>query len=145
MALFIFTKAIFDGSPIPVFNEGRMQRDFTYIDDIVSGVARTMETVAAPIPDWNPYRPAPDESCAPYRLYNIGNNQPVPLLDFIHTLEDVIGKKAELTLLPLQAGDVPTTYADIDSLEKVIGFRPSTDLATGIENFVRWYTNYYFA
>jgi UDP-glucuronate 4-epimerase len=143
MALFIFTKAIFEGRPIPVFNEGRMLRDFTYVDDIVSGVARVMETVAGPAPGWNPERPNPDESCAPYRLYNIGNNQPVPLLDFIHTLENSIGKKAELSLLPLQAGDVPATYADIDSLEEAIGFRPSTDLAAGIENFVRWYKKYY--
>jgi UDP-glucuronate 4-epimerase len=143
MALFIFTKAILEGRPIPVFNEGKMQRDFTYIDDIVTGLVRAIEQTARPSQVWNPAQPQPAESCAPYRLYNIGNNRPVALLEFIRTLERVIGKKAILELLPMQAGDVPSTCADIDSFAQATGFRPSTPLAVGIENFVRWYKEYY--
>jgi UDP-glucuronate 4-epimerase len=143
MALFIFTKAILEGRPIPVFNEGKMRRDFTYIDDIVTGLVRAIEQTARPSRSWDPALPHPAESCAPYRLYNIGNNRPVALLEFIRTLENVIGKKAILELLPMQAGDVPSTYADIDSFEQATGFRPSTPLSVGIENFVRWYKDYY--
>lgn len=143
MALFIFTKAILEGSPIPVFNHGQMQRDFTYIDDIVTGVVKVLAQPATPSAAWNPSCPDPAISCAPYRLYNIGNNQPVPLLEFIATLEQVLGKKAQVSLLPMQPGDVPATYADISALEQCTGFRPSTPLQTGIQKFVDWYKSYY--
>jgi UDP-glucuronate 4-epimerase len=143
MALFIFTKAILEDRPIPVFNEGNMRRDFTYIDDIVEGIERLLAHPAAPNPDWNPAAPDPASSSAPYRLYNIGHNQPVALLDFIKTLEDALGKKARLELLPMQAGDVTATYADIEPLAKFVGFTPRTPLAEGIRRFVAWYREYY--
>jgi UDP-glucuronate 4-epimerase len=143
MALFLFTKAILDGKPIDVFNQGRMQRDFTYIDDIVEGVVRTLDRPAQPDSRWSSDQPDPSGSNAPYRLYNIGNNQPVPLLRFIEVLEQTLGKKAEKRLLPLQAGDVPATYADVEDLTRDIGFKPSTSIETGIARFVQWYREYY--
>ena len=145
MALFIFTKAILEGKSIPVFNEGKMQRDFTYIDDIVQGVTAITGQPAVPSPDWDPLRPDPSLSSAPYRLYNIGNNNSVTLLDFIAVLEDALGKKARLELLPMQPGDVTATYADIRPLEKAVGFRPSMPLEEGIRRFVDWYREYYRA
>jgi len=143
MALFIFTKAMLEGRPIPVFNEGKMQRDFTYIDDIVEGMQRLLGHPATPSPNWNPAAPDPATSSAPHRLYNIGNNQPVALLEFIRELEQALGEKARLELLPMQAGDVVATYADIEPLAQAVGFAPKTPLAEGIRNFVAWYRAYY--
>jgi UDP-glucuronate 4-epimerase len=143
MALFLFTKAILSGQPIEVFNEGKMRRDFTYIDDIVEGVVRVTDTIAQPNSAWSGMKPDPGTSQAPYRLYNIGNNQPVELLDFIAALENSIGKKADKRLLPLQPGDVPETYADVDDLMRDVGFRPATPISVGIARFVEWYRSYY--
>lgn len=143
MALFLFTKAILEGKPIDVFNFGKMQRDFTYIDDIVEGVVRVLDKVPSPDPEWSGDRPDPSTSYAPYRLYNIGNNNPVELMEFINVLEDCLGKKAEKNLLPIQAGDVPATYAEVDDLIRDVGFKPSTPIETGIRNFVEWYKAYY--
>ncbi|MGB0757986.1 MAG: NAD-dependent epimerase [Rubripirellula sp.] len=143
MALFLFTKAILEGRPIDVFNEGRMQRDFTYIDDIVEGVDRTSEKIASPDPDWNSSAPNPSTSAAPYRIYNIGNNDPVELSAFIETIEQAIGIQAKKNLMPMQAGDVPATFADINELEDAVGFRPSTSISVGIQKFVDWYREYY--
>jgi UDP-glucuronate 4-epimerase len=143
MALFLFTKAILSGQPIEVFNEGKMRRDFTYIDDIVEGVVRVTDTIAQPNAAWSGVKPDPGTSQAPYRLYNIGNNQPVELLDFIAVLEHSIGKKADKRLLPLQPGDVPETYADVDDLMRDVGFRPATPIGVGIARFVEWYRSYY--
>lgn len=143
MALFLFTKAILEGRPIDVFNEGRMQRDFTYIDDIVKGVDRTSEKIASPDPDWNSSAPNPSTSAAPYRIYNIGNNDPVELSAFIETIEQAIGIQAKKNLMPMQAGDVPATFADINALEDAVGFRPSTSISVGIQKFVDWYRDYY--
>lgn len=145
MALFLFTKAILAGEPISVFNEGRMARDFTYIDDIVEGVVRVMDRLPAPDPRWRGDRPDPAASFAPYRLYNIGNNNPVELLEFIEVLERHLGRTAEKRLLPLQPGDVPATYADVDDLAADVGFKPSTPLTEGIGRFVAWYRRYYGA
>lgn len=143
MALYIFTKAIVEDRPIPVFNEGKMQRDFTYIDDIAEGVCRLLERKAAPNANWDPARPDPASSSAPYKLYNIGNNQPVALLDFIKELETALGMKARLDLLPMQPGDVRATYADVEPLAEAVGFAPKTPLAVGIRAFVDWYKDYY--
>jgi UDP-glucuronate 4-epimerase len=143
MALFKFTRAILAGEPIEVYNHGRMQRDFTYIDDIVEGVVRTCDTIPAADPDWSGDAPDPGTSYVPYRLYNIGNHNPVALDDFIATLERTLGRTAERRLLPMQPGDVPATYADVDDLQRDVGFAPDTPLATGIERFVRWYREYY--
>lgn len=143
MALFLFTKAILEGKPIQVFNEGRMRRDFTYIDDIVEGVFRTSENIARPNPDWQSDNPDPGTSRAPFRVYNIGNNQPVELNDFIAAIEGAVGRKAERQLMPMQPGDVPATFADIDDLEKDIGFRPRTSIEEGVNRFVAWYREYY--
>ena len=143
MALFLFTKAILEGRPIDVFNEGRMQRDFTYIDDIVEGVDRTSEKIAAPDPNWNSSAPNPSTSAAPYRIYNIGNNDPVELSTFIEAIEQALGIKAKRNLMPMQAGDVPATFADITALENAVGFRPSTSINVGIQKFVQWYRDYY--
>lgn len=143
MALFLFTKAILEGQPIDVFNEGRMQRDFTFIDDIVEGVDRTSEQIARPDPDWNSSAPNPSTSSAPYRIYNIGNNDPVELLTFIETIEQALGMQAKKNLMPMQAGDVPATFADINALEDAVGFRPSTSISIGIKKFVEWYRSYY--
>jgi len=143
MALFLFTKAILEGRPIDVFNEGRMQRDFTYIDDIVEGVDRTSEQVAAPDSTWDSMNPNPSTSSAPYRVYNIGNNDPIDLTVFIEAIENAVGIKAKKNLLPMQAGDVPATYADIKALETAVGFRPSTPIHLGIKRFVDWYRDYF--
>lgn len=143
MALFLFTKAILEGRPIDVFNYGRMKRDFTYIDDIVEGVARVIDRIPGPDPAWSGDTPDPSTSYAPYKLYNIGNNNPVELMRFIGVLEDFLGKKAEKNLLPIQAGDVPATYADVDDLIKDVGFKPSTSIEEGIYKFVEWYREYY--
>jgi UDP-glucuronate 4-epimerase len=143
MALFLFTDAILNGRPIQVFNHGRMQRDFTYIDDIVEGVVRVMGRLPAPNPDWSGERPDPGTSYAPYRVYNIGNNQPVELDRFIQTLETVLGRQARKEYLDMQPGDVPATYADVDDLTADVGFKPSTPLRSGIERFVDWYREYY--
>jgi len=143
MALFLFTRAILADKPIEVFNEGRMKRDFTYIDDIVEGVVRVMGRIPSPDAGWNGERPDPSVSFAPYRLYNIGNSRPVALMDFIATLEDCLGRKACKHFLPLQAGDVPATYADVEDLSAAVGFRPATPLAEGVKRFVAWYRDYY--
>lgn len=143
MALFKFTKNILEGKPIDVYNHGRHKRDFTYIDDIVEGVMRTLDKVAAPNPDWNGDAADSASSRAPYRLYNIGNNQPVELMRYIEVIEQCLGKKAEMNMLPLQQGDVPATYADIDALKHDVGFKPDTPIETGIANFVAWYREYY--
>ena len=143
MALFLFTKAILEERPIDVYNNGKMQRDFTYIDDIVEGVFRVMNKIPEPDPNWNGARPDPATSFAPYRIYNIGNNNPVELLEFINMLEKQLGKKAVMNLLPLQPGDVPATYADVDDLMKDVGFKPATSIEDGIRHFVKWYRDYY--
>lgn len=143
MALFLFTKAILDDEPIKVFNNGKMQRDFTYIDDIVEGVVRVMNNVPEPDPEWSGKNPVPSSSCVPYRIYNIGNNEPVPLMDFVHAIEDALGKKAKIDYLPMQAGDVPATWADVDDLIAATGFKPETSVKQGIQNFVDWYREYY--
>ena len=143
MALFLFTKAILENKPIDVFNYGRMQRDFTYIDDIVEGVIRVLDRIAEPNPLWSGAEPDSASSYAPYKLYNIGNNHPVELMHFIEVLEECLGKKAEKNLLPIQAGDVPATFADVDDLIKDVGFRPSTMIEEGIHTFVEWYRKYY--
>ncbi|MEL7266789.1 MAG: NAD-dependent epimerase [Planctomycetota bacterium] len=143
MALFLFTKSILEGKPIQVFNEGRMRRDFTYVDDIVEGVFRTAMQVPTPDPAWDSSQPSPGSSGAPFRVYNIGNNNTVQLMDFIHTLERCLGRTADKVLLPMQDGDVPETYANIDALQSATGFKPSTDIAVGIQRFVDWYREYY--
>jgi UDP-glucuronate 4-epimerase len=143
MALFKFTKGILEGKPIPVFNQGKMVRDFTYVDDIVEGVIRTIDQPAKPDPTWSGDLPDCATSYAPYRVYNIGNNQPVELMRYIQVLEQCLGKKAQLDLLPMQAGDVPATYANTDALEQAVGFRPRTTVETGIARFVTWYKDYY--
>ncbi|EMS79261.1 NAD-dependent epimerase [Desulfotignum phosphitoxidans] len=143
MALFLFTKAILKNEPIKVFNHGKMQRDFTYIDDIVEGVIRVMNRIPEANPDWSSDRPDPSSSCAPYRLYNIGNNQPVALMDFVKAIETALGKKAQIEYLPLQPGDVPATYADVSDLMADTGFKPSTPVPRGIQQFVDWYLAYY--
>ena len=143
MALFLFTRAILAGQPIDVFNDGEMERDFTYIDDIVEGLVRLGRRPAAPDPDWNSADPKPNTSNAPYRIYNIGNHKPVRLLRMIEVLEDCLGRKAEKRFLPMQPGDVPATYADIDDLKRDVGFEPSTSVEVGVERFVRWYRDHY--
>jgi UDP-glucuronate 4-epimerase len=143
MALFLFTKAILEGRPIDVFNFGKMQRDFTYVDDIVEGVVRVTDKIPRGNPGWSGADPDPGTSYAPYRLYNIGNNNPVELLHFIEVLERALGRSARKNLLPLQAGDVPATYADVDDLMADVGFRPATSIEEGIGRFVDWYRGYY--
>ena len=143
MALFLFTKAILAGEPIDVFNFGKMRRDFTYIDDIVEGVLRVTENIPQPNADWTGDDPDPATSAAPYKIYNIGNHSPVELLDMIGALENALGKKAECRLKPIQPGDVPATYADVDDLMKDVGFKPETPIHVGIEKFVAWYRAYY--
>lgn len=145
MALFLFTKAILEGKPIQVFNHGKMRRDFTYIDDIVEGVFRTSENIAKPNPDWSSDKPDPGTSKAPYRVYNIGNNQPVELSHFIQAIEKAVGREAIKEMLPMQPGDVPATFADIDDLANDVGFRPQTSIEEGIQRFVDWYREYYKA
>ncbi|MBU1193739.1 MAG: NAD-dependent epimerase [Proteobacteria bacterium] len=143
MALFLFTRAILNDEPIKVFNNGNMQRDFTYIDDIVEGVVRVMNTIPRADPQWSSKAPNPSTSCVPYKLYNIGNNNPVPLMDFVGAIEKALGKEAIKEYLPLQAGDVPATYADVNDLIEDTGFKPSTSVDEGIAEFVRWYKGYY--
>lgn len=143
MAYFKFTDAIMKGQPIDVYNNGDMKRDFTYIDDIIEGVIRMIGHVATPQEGWKPHNPDPATSNAPYRLYNIGNNNPVQLLDMISLLEDSLGKKAVINMLPMQPGDVHETYADIDALSAAVGFKPSTDLKDGLQKFATWYQGYY--
>jgi UDP-glucuronate 4-epimerase len=139
MAIYAFTKAIYEGRAIDIFNNGQMKRDFTYIDDIVEAVARLTDIPAAPDPAWDGARPDPSSSAAPYRLYNIGNNAPVDLLGMIGTLEKEIGIEAKKNFMPMQPGDLPETFADIKALEQAIGFRPSTPIEAGLRHFVRWY------
>jgi len=143
MAMFLFTKAILEGKPIDVFNHGKMRRDFTYIDDIVEGIVRTADHVAAPNPEYSSDTPDPGTSSAPYRVYNIGNDNPVELMDMIGVLEGVLGRKAEKRLLPLQAGDVPATWADVEDLTRDVGFKPATPIDEGIRRFVAWYKDFY--
>jgi len=143
MALFMFTKNIIEGKPIDVFNYGKHRRDFTYIDDIVEGVIRTSDNTATPNEDWDPANPDPGTSMAPYRLYNIGNQQPVELMDYIGAIEKRLGKTAEKNLLPLQPGDVPDTWADTQALADDVGYQPSTPIEVGVNNFVDWYLEFY--
>ncbi len=143
MALFIFTKNILEDKPIDVFNFGKHQRDFTYIDDIVEGVIRTLDHVATPNPEWSSDQPDPGTSPAPYRLYNIGCHRPVELMRFIEVLEQKLGKEAKKNFLPMQKGDVPATYADVDDLMKDTGYAPNTPIEEGIGHFVDWYKDYY--
>jgi UDP-glucuronate 4-epimerase len=143
MALFKFTRGILAGEPIPVYNEGRMIRDFTYIDDVVEGVVRILDRVPAPNEAWKSDDADPATSSAPYRIYNIGNNRPVELMTYISVLEKALGKKAKLDLLPMQPGDVPSTMADVSDLERDTGFRPKTTVEEGIARFVKWYREYH--
>jgi UDP-glucuronate 4-epimerase len=143
MALFLFTRNILAGQPIEVFNYGRHRRDFTYVDDIAGGVVATLDRVAAPDPGWNSDAPDPASSSAPYRLYNIGNNRPVELTHYIEVLERCLGRKAEKKLLPMQAGDVPDTWADAEDLVRDVGYRPATPVEEGVARFVEWYLAYY--
>ncbi len=143
MALFLFTKAILAGEPIDVFNHGKMQRAFTYIDDIVEGVVRVLDHIPQPNPNWSGMTPDPGTSKAPYRLYNIGNHSPVELLHFIQVLEKTLGRTAEKRLLPMQPGDVPATCADVEDLMNDVGFHPETTIEEGIPQFVEWYREYY--
>ncbi len=143
MALFMFTKAILEGRPIDVFNKGQMRRDFTYIDDIIEGVVRVLDKIPQPNPEWSGYKPDPGTSSAPYRIYNIGNNNPVELMHFIEILEECLGKKATKNFLPIQPGDVPVNFADIEDLERDVGFKPSTPVEVGIPRFVDWYRSYF--
>jgi len=143
MAPFIFTRAILEGKPIDVFNYGKMKRDFTYIDDIIEGVVRVVDRIPEPDPDWSGDNPDPGTSAAPYKVYNIGNNQPVELLHFIQVIEDCLGIKAEKNLMPMQPGDVPATYADVDDLMRDTGFKPDTPIEVGVGRFIEWYRDYY--
>ena len=143
MALFLFTRAILAGEPIDVFNYGHHRRDFTYIDDIVEGVIRVLDRVATPNPDWSSDAPDPATSRAPYRLYNIGSHRPVELMRYIEVLEDCLGRKAIRNLLPMQPGDVPDTYADVEALVQDVGYQPATPIEVGVARFVDWYREYY--
>jgi UDP-glucuronate 4-epimerase len=143
MALFKFTRGILAGEPIEVYNEGRMVRDFTYIDDVVEGVLRVLDRRAEPDPAWNGADPDPARSAAPYRIFNIGNNQPVQLLSYIAAIEKALGKQAEMRLMPMQPGDVPSTMADVSELEAAVDFRPKTSVEEGVSQFVSWYREFY--
>lgn len=143
MALFLFVKAILEDRPIQVFNHGKMRRDFTYIDDIVEGVVRIMARLPGPNPSWSGDRPDPGSSYAPYRIYNIGNHQPVELLEFIRIIEEALGREARKEFMDMQPGDVPATYADIEDLTRDVGFSPGTPLEVGIPRFIEWYRSYY--
>lgn len=143
MSLFLFTRKILAGEPIDVFNNGNHSRDFTYIDDIVKGVVRTLDAIAKPNNNWSGQTPDPGTSLAPYRLYNIGNNQPVELMRFIEVIEDCLGMKATKNFLPMQQGDVPATFADVDALIEDVDYKPSTSIENGIARFIEWYRNYY--
>jgi len=143
MALFLFTRAILEDQPIKVFNHGKMQRDFTYIDDIIEGVVRVMGRLPEANPEWRGDAPDPGTSSAPYKVYNIGNNNPVELIRFIEVIEDALGKKAKMEFMDLQPGDVVATYADVDDLIEDVGFKPETPIETGIERFIEWYKDFY--
>ena len=143
MALFLFTDAIRNGRPIDVFNQGAMVRDFTYIDDIVEGVIRVLDKTATPDPDFDPMNPDPGTSTAPFRVFNIGNGNPTPLMDYIGALEDALGMTAEKNMMPMQPGDVPATSADTSELRDWVGFAPNTDVRDGVQRFVGWYIGYY--
>ncbi len=143
MALFIFTKAILEGQPIEVYNNGDMRRDFTYVDDIVEGVVRIIPKAATPDKEWNAMDPDPSTSFAPYKIFNIGNNQPVALTRFIEVIEEKLGKKAIKKMMPIQSGDVPVTCADVEELGREVGFKPSTSIEEGVSKFVDWYIEYY--
>jgi len=143
MAMFLFTRAILEGRPIDVFNHGQMLRDFTYVDDIVEGVVRVIDRVALANPVWSGAQPDPATSSAPYRLYNIGNNNPVQLMHLIEVLENTLGKKAQKNMLPIQDGDVPATYANVDDLVRDVGFKPQTSIEDGVARFVEWYRTYF--
>jgi UDP-glucuronate 4-epimerase len=143
MAPMLFTKAILAGKPIDVFNYGKMQRDFTYVDDIVEGIIQVMHKIPTPNPDWSGTEPDPATSKAPYRIYNIGNNQPIELMHFIEVLEKCLGIEAQKNILPIQPGDVPITYADVSDLTRDVGFKPDTSIEVGVERFVDWYRAYY--
>lgn len=145
MSLFIFTRKILAGEPIPIFNQGKYARDFTYIDDVAEGVVRVLDHVAAPDPAWDAADPDPATSSAPYRLYNMGNNSPVALLDYVAMIEKALDRKAKLEFLPAQPGDVEETYADVEGLKATVGFQPSTPIEEGIQHFVAWYRDYYGA
>jgi UDP-glucuronate 4-epimerase len=143
MALFLFTRNILEGKPIDVFNNGHHKRDFTYVDDIAEGVVRASECIAQPDPKWNSAAPDPASSSAPFRLYNIGNHEPVELMRYIEVIEECLGRKATKNFLPMQPGDVPETYADIDDLVRDVGYRPATPIETGVQRFVHWFCDYY--
>jgi UDP-glucuronate 4-epimerase len=143
MALFLFTRAILEGKPIEVFNHGHHKRDFTYVEDIVEGVVRATDRIAAPNPNWDSANPDPSSSCHPYRLYNIGSNRPVELLRYIEVLEECLGRKAERQMKPLQPGDVPDTFADVDDLIADVGYKPDTPIEVGVRKFVDWYLEFY--
>lgn len=143
MALFLFTEAIVSGKPIDVFNNGKMRRDFTYVADIVEGIMRVADNTAAANPDWSSASPDPATSASPYRVYNIGNNQPVELMHLIEVLEDCLGKKVEKNFMGMQPGDVPATFADVDDLIRDVDFKPATSIETGVANFVEWYREYH--
>ena len=143
MALFIFTKNIAEGKPIDVYNNGKMRRDFTFIDDIVDGIIKLIPSISESNPNWNGHEPDSATSFAPYKLFNIGNNQPVELLRFIEVIEDKLGKKAIKNFLPIQPGDVPATYADVDDLVNTVGFKPNTPIEDGVSKFVEWFKDYY--
>jgi len=143
MALFLFTRKILAGQPIDVFNAGHHQRDFTYVDDIVKGVIAALDHVAMPDRTWNSAAPDPSASSAPYRIYNIGNQRPIPLLRYIEVLERCLGRKAEKNFMPLQPGDVPDTCADVEALARDVGYRPTTQIEEGVSRFVEWYLGYY--
>jgi UDP-glucuronate 4-epimerase len=145
MALFLFTKAILENKPIQVFNHGKMRRDFTYIDDIVEGVVRVINAVPEANPDWSGDTPDPGTSYKPYRIFNIGNNNPVELTQFIEAIENALGQKAEKEFMDIQPGDVAETYANIDDLYNAVGFKPETSIEEGIGNFIEWYREYYKA
>ena len=143
MALFLFTRNILEGKPIDVFNHGHHRRDFTYVDDIAEGVIRISERVAQPDPNWRSDAPDPSSSSAPFRLYNIGNNQPVQLMRYIEVIEECLGRKAQKNFLPMQLGDVPETFADIEDLVRDVGYRPATPIEVGVRKFVDWFCDYY--
>jgi UDP-glucuronate 4-epimerase len=143
MAPFLFTKAILENKPITVFNHGKMQRDFTYIDDIVEGIIRVLDNTARSNPDWNGKAPDPASSKAPWRIYNIGNSNPVELMDYISAIEEALGQKAQIKMLPMQPGDVPATYADVDDLVEEVGYKPETTIGNGVAKFIEWYKGYY--
>jgi UDP-glucuronate 4-epimerase len=145
MALFLFTRNILAGTPIEVFNEGQHQRDFTYIDDVVQGVVAALDRAAVPDPCWDAEHPEPDASYAPYKIYNVGNQRPVPLLRYIEVLENCLGRKAVRKMAPMQPGDVRDTWADVASLARDVGYRPRTGLEEGVQHFVAWYLEYYRA